>query len=105
VATGEPTPPTVRELVADGFTRELVEACVATKRLVRVSAEVVLTPQFARRVEQTARAEAVRTEGLTVSRFREELGTSRKYAVPLLEWLDGRGITRRDGDVRRPGAG
>jgi hypothetical protein len=24
--------------------------------------------------------------------------------VPLLEWLDGRGITRRDGDVRRPGA-
>jgi selenocysteine-specific elongation factor len=37
-----------------------------------------------------------------VSRFRELLGTSRKYAVPLLEWLDGRKVTRRDGDVRRP---
>jgi selenocysteine-specific elongation factor len=103
VAAGEPTPPTVKELVADGFTRELVEACAATGRLVRVSPEVVLTPGFARRVEETARAEAVRAEGLTVSRFREQLGTSRKYAVPLLEWLDRRGITRRDGDVRRPG--
>jgi selenocysteine-specific elongation factor len=105
VASGEPTPPTVRDLVAAGFPRDLIEACVATGRLVRASPEVVLTPEFARRVEQTARTEAVRAEGLTVSRFREQLGTSRKYAVPLLEWLDGRGITRRDGDVRRPGAG
>ncbi|MGZ5299941.1 MAG: SelB domain-containing protein, partial [Actinomycetota bacterium] len=40
--------------------------------------------------------------GITVSALRESLGTSRKYAVPLLEWFDQRGVTRREGDVRFP---
>jgi selenocysteine-specific elongation factor len=38
--------------------------------------------------------------GRTVSAVREALGTSRKYTVPLLEHLDGKGVTRRVGDVR-----
>jgi pyruvate/2-oxoglutarate dehydrogenase complex dihydrolipoamide dehydrogenase (E3) component len=38
--------------------------------------------------------------GITVSALRASLGTSRKYAVPLMEWFDQRGVTRRDGDVR-----
>jgi selenocysteine-specific elongation factor len=37
---------------------------------------------------------------MTASEFRDLLGTSRKYAVPLLEWLDARGITLRSGDHR-----
>jgi selenocysteine-specific elongation factor len=37
---------------------------------------------------------------VTVSALREGLGTSRKYAVPLLEHLDATGRTRRVGDVR-----
>lgn len=39
-------------------------------------------------------------DGLTVSQFREELGVSRKYGVPLLTELDARGITRRRDDLR-----
>lgn len=38
---------------------------------------------------------------MTASEFRDLLGTSRKYAVPLLEWLDSHGVTIRDGDHRR----
>ncbi len=41
---------------------------------------------------------------LTLAQFRDYLGTSRKYALPLLEYLDGAGYTRRRGDVRIPGA-
>jgi selenocysteine-specific elongation factor len=37
---------------------------------------------------------------MTASQFRDLLGTSRKFAVPLLEWLDARGITLRSGDHR-----
>jgi selenocysteine-specific elongation factor len=37
---------------------------------------------------------------MTMAEFRDLLKTSRKYAVPLLEWFDGRGITLRDGDYR-----
>jgi selenocysteine-specific elongation factor len=37
---------------------------------------------------------------MTMAEFRDLLGTSRKFAVPLLEWFDGRGITVRSGDYR-----
>ena len=37
---------------------------------------------------------------MTASQFRDLLGTSRKYAVPLLEWLDSHAVTVRDGDYR-----
>ncbi len=40
---------------------------------------------------------------ITVSQFRELLNTTRKYALPLLSWLDNHGYTRREGDVRVPG--
>ena len=29
------------------------------------------------------------------------LGLSRRFAIPLLEWLDASGVTARHGDVRR----
>ncbi|MCX6530780.1 MAG: SelB C-terminal domain-containing protein, partial [Actinobacteria bacterium] len=43
-------------------------------------------------------------QGFTVSQFREHLGITRKHAVPLLEALDNRGITKRSGDLRVGGA-
>jgi selenocysteine-specific elongation factor len=39
-------------------------------------------------------------ERMTAAEFRDLLGTSRKYAVPLLEWLDSHGVTIRTGDHR-----
>ncbi len=39
-------------------------------------------------------------ERMTAAQFRDMLGASRKYAVPLLEWLDTHGVTIRDGDYR-----
>jgi selenocysteine-specific elongation factor len=101
VAAAEPTPPTQPDLEALGFHRDVIDACVATARLARISRDVVVTPAFLARAERIARTEAAREVGLTVSRFRELLGTTRKYALPILGFFDERGITRRDGDVRR----
>ena len=101
VAAGEPTPPTQRDLEERGFARELIEACVTTGLLARVSPDVLVTPGFLAAAEKVARAEAASPAGLTVSRFREMLGTTRKYALPILGSFDERGITRRDGEVRR----
>jgi selenocysteine-specific elongation factor len=50
-----------------------------------------------------ARLLAQHPEGITLSQLREELGTSRKYAVPLASELDARGVTRRRGDLRIAG--
>jgi selenocysteine-specific elongation factor len=38
---------------------------------------------------------------MTVSEFRDLLGTTRKYALPFLEYLDSNRITLRVGDVRK----
>ncbi|MXZ00537.1 selenocysteine-specific translation elongation factor [Candidatus Poribacteria bacterium] len=38
---------------------------------------------------------------ITVAEFRETAGTSRKYAVPFLEYCDTQNLTVRDGNIRR----
>ncbi|WP_435006326.1 selenocysteine-specific translation elongation factor [Tundrisphaera lichenicola] len=38
--------------------------------------------------------------GMTVADLRDLLGTSRKFAVPLAEYLDRIGLTHREGDIR-----
>ncbi len=38
---------------------------------------------------------------MTVAEFRDLLGTTRKYALPLLEYLDSNKITLRIGDIRK----
>lgn len=42
-------------------------------------------------------------DGLPFAGFRELSGLTRKLGIPMLEYLDQMGITRRDGDVRRAG--
>lgn len=42
-------------------------------------------------------------DGVTMAQLRDAFGVSRKYALPLVNELDARGITRRRGDVRIPG--
>jgi selenocysteine-specific elongation factor len=99
VSANELGPPTVRELIHSGFGPELIRAVCADGRLIRISADIVITPGLLATAEAIVREQAS-PPGLTVSGFREELGTSRKYALPILEYFDARGVTRRQGDVR-----
>jgi selenocysteine-specific elongation factor len=67
--------------------------------IVRIADAVYRADQIARvraHLEATLRAE----KQITVSAFRDISGTSRKFAVPLLEWFDANGVTVRSGDVR-----
>ena len=41
-----------------------------------------------------------KNQSATASDLRQVLGTSRRVAMPLLELLDNKGLTRRDGDLR-----
>ena len=45
----------------------------------------------------------LRGQTLDVARFKQMTGLSRKYAIPLLEYLDRERVTRKDGDAA-PGA-
>jgi selenocysteine-specific elongation factor len=52
--------------------------------------------EFRRAVEETLRE----LGAATPAQFRDRLGLTRKYLIPLLEWADRRGITSREGDTR-----
>ena len=52
--------------------------------------------EFRRALEETLRE----LGAATPAQFRDRLGLTRKYLIPLLEWADRRGITARKGDTR-----
>ena len=86
--------PRVAELRADP---ELVHILVREGRLVRISDHLVYLPE---QIEELLACLGDLPERFTVAAFRDAMGLTRKYAVPLLEWLDGSGATVRHGDER-----
>lgn len=86
--------------------RELGVSVELAKALERLGELVLVTPDLAYPADvwtdmQQRIVDVIRSDGpVTVSRIREVIGTTRKYAVPLLEYLDSIGVTRRSGDVR-----
>jgi selenocysteine-specific elongation factor len=53
--------------------------------------------------DAAARLLKISPDGFTVAQLRDDLGVSRKYALPLVNELDARGVTRRRGDLRVAG--
>jgi selenocysteine-specific elongation factor len=90
------TPPLRKDLAAD---EALLRSLEASKELVRVG-DFYLSAHQAEHARTTVRAHIASEGPATIAAIRDLLGTSRKYAVPLSEWLDATGATRRQGDVR-----
>jgi selenocysteine-specific elongation factor len=82
--------------------RDIFEVACAEGFLVRVTEEFYLSAEAEAEMRRRV-AERLRTPpGATVAEIRDLLGTTRKYAVPVCEYLDRVGVTKRDGDVRVP---
>lgn len=90
--------PKAGDLAALGLGARELAAAERVGRVLRLQGGVVLLP--------SAPALAIRIlaqlpQPFTTSQARQALGTSRRVAIPLLEYLDGRGSTRRiDGEHR-----
>ena len=76
----------------------LVQHLLKSGALVRLSPEVFVHAEVLAGVEAKVAAQKGRT--MSVGDFRDLLGLSRKYLIPLLEHLDRRRATRRVGDAR-----
>lgn len=89
-------PPLAKEL---GAPPELLRALVDGGEIVPVGDFFLTAGQI-----ETVRTRVTRfikdNGSATVAQLRDELQTSRKYAVPLAEWLDQAGVTRRQGNDR-----
>jgi selenocysteine-specific elongation factor len=96
-------------LESDGLNPPLTKELDVSPALLRAlseSGEIVpignffLTAEQVRNVRASVVAFIERNGPATVAQLRDELQTSRKYAVPLCEWLDQNGVTRRQGNDR-----
>ena len=79
---------------------DIFEVACAEGFLVRVTHEIFLHADVEARMRATLANAFVSKSGLTVAEIRDLLGTTRKYAIPICEYLDRVGITRRNGDLR-----
>jgi selenocysteine-specific elongation factor len=80
---------------------KLLRMLLQERQLVRVSPELIFDgAALARLKEQLASYRKGRGERISVPVFKELAGITRKYAIPLLEYLDRERVTRREGDER-----
>lgn len=80
--------------------QEVWDAMIDNGLVVRITADVFLHRDAVKQAVERVRAYLGEHRQMTAAQFRDMLGTSRKYAVPLMEYLDAQRVTRRIGDVR-----
>ena len=80
--------------------KDLFEVCVAEGLLVPVAEGTYLHSDADAEMRRRVTDKLAGGAGATVAEIRDLLGTTRKYAVPLCEYLDRIGVTRREGDLR-----
>lgn len=83
-----------------GASTALIRELEAAGELVRLGPDLAVTAAALDDAAAALRGVYGAEGAFTASRAKDALGTSRKYAMPLLEELDRRGLTRRRGDLR-----
>jgi len=93
-------PPSAATLEREyGIGREVLAALADRGDLVRVAPDAVFLPDAVERFGD-AIIDALASGPITVARARDVSGSSRKHVLPLLQFLDDHGLTRRVGDDR-----
>ncbi|MGA7475263.1 MAG: selenocysteine-specific translation elongation factor [Candidatus Sulfotelmatobacter sp.] len=100
------TVPALHEVIA-GLTIDKVRAqkimtlLLRDKVLIKVSDELVFHRSALEELRRQMAVYKVKFATIDVAKFKEVTGVSRKYAIPLLEYLDRERVTRRVGDARQ----
>ena len=80
--------------------REVIGALEEEGRLIRLTEELYFTEEAIAEAEKKLKKFFLQNDSLELSQFRDIIDSSRKYALPLLEYFDEQGLTYRDGDKR-----
>jgi selenocysteine-specific elongation factor len=105
---GGMSPPDASDLAAEAGARasvvpELLALLRDEQKLVEISTGLYLDFDVEAELRRKVVAHLSDGSTMTMSDLRDLLGTTRKYAVPIGEYLDRVGLTRREGDVRMLG--
>ncbi|MCL5057650.1 MAG: selenocysteine-specific translation elongation factor [Actinobacteria bacterium] len=101
-------PPSWKEAAAghgldEGLAAEVLRLLVRKGALVKVAEDIYCHSSSLEEAKKRLAGFFHSRGEITVGEFRDLLNTSRKYALPLLEYFDREKVTRRVGDVRVPG--
>ena len=80
---------------------EILRVMERGRLVVRVSPDLYFLADAIDRVTKTLHARWSGSENIAPGAFRDAVGTTRKFAIPLLQYLDQVGVTVRIGDTRR----
>jgi len=80
--------------------QKIVTLLLRDKVLVKISDDLVFHRDALADLRKRMAVERVKSPKLDVARFKDLIGVTRKYAIPLLEYLDREHVTRRVGDER-----
>lgn len=100
-------PGTVEEILAQFQLNEKADAKQVLDSVLTGGELVMLSPQICyhhdayQRVCTAVQAHFAEHESITLAELRDALGTSRKYALAILEYLDRNRVTKKEGDYRR----
>jgi selenocysteine-specific elongation factor len=80
--------------------RDIFDVATAEGLLVKITENLYLSVDAEAEMRRSVSERLREGPGATVAQIRDMLGTTRKFAVPLCEYLDRIGVTRRQGDLR-----
>ncbi len=80
--------------------QKLVTLLLRDKVLIKVSDDLVFHQRALADLRKNLAAQKASSSKIDVGKFKDLTGVSRKYAIPLLEYLDRERVTRRVGDER-----
>jgi selenocysteine-specific elongation factor len=97
--------PSAREVLASlrldrAHAEKLLRMLLKENVLHKVTEDLIFHQSALRDLREILARRKALNNRLGVTDFKELTGLSRKYAIPLLEYLDRERVTRRDGDVR-----
>jgi selenocysteine-specific elongation factor len=80
--------------------QKLVTLLLRDRVLIKLADDLVFHQTALQGLRQLMATQKAKTSKIDVATFKDLLGVTRKYAIPLLEYLDQQRITRRVGDER-----
>ena len=81
--------------------QKIVTLLLRDKVLIKVSDELVFHRSALEELRRQMAIYKLKSAKIDVAKFKELTGVTRKYAIPLLEYLDREHVTRREGDARQ----
>ena len=97
--------PALREVIAGlkidrSRAQKIVTLLLRDKVLTKISEELVFHRSALEGLRRMIAAQKLKSASMDMATFKELTGVSRKYAIPLLEYLDRERVTKRVGDAR-----